>query len=335
MFKFPESYNALGRNRVESGRYSLRPIRYGDRHSIRKWRNQQMFHLRQSRELSEQDQDAYFLDVVLPLFREEKPKQLLFSFFKDDRFVAYGGLVHINWIDRNAEVSFVMDTGLEEDSFVEFWENYLGLLKVYAFKYLELYKIFTYAFDLRPRLYTALKNSGFLEEARLKNHCFFDGNYSDVLYHSCFNPRHGIRIRHADEDDCQLLFTWANDRTVRLNSNSSEPIEWKNHKAWYRKSLRSRDTKIFIFQNSQNQAVGQLRVNFDQGEWQIGYSLDPNFRGLGLGKEIVRLALAEIPNAVFKAQVRKKNVSSSRVFQSLGFTLESSTDDSYFYKYLK
>lgn len=190
MIKFPLTYRAFAVNIVGNEAYSLLPIRYEDRHSILKWRNEQIFHLRQAQELSEKDQETYFLDVVLPLFKEKEPKQFLFSFFKDDRLVGYGGLVHMNWIDRNAEVSFVMETSLEKDLFEELWENYLKLLKVYAFKHLNLHKIFTYAFDLRPRLYRPLQNSEFIEEARLRNHCFFKGKYYDVLLHSCFNPNH-------------------------------------------------------------------------------------------------------------------------------------------------
>ena len=333
MLKFPKTYIALRRNQVENGIYSLRPIRYEDRHLIRKWRNNQIFHLRQSKKLSKEDQDAYFQNEVLPLFNEEQPKQLLFSFFKKDRFVAYGGLVHINWIDRNAEVSFVIDTSLEQDFFMEFWENYLALVKVFAFKYLDFRKIFTYAFDLRPRLYTVLDKAGFFEEARLKDHCFLDGRFYDVLYHSFFNPRYGTSLREAEAKDCELIFTWANDRAVRINSNFPEPIIWENHKAWFQKRLNSRTTKIFIFQNFHGQSIGQLRLENIEGNWLINYSLDINYRGLGIGKEIVKLALLEIPDGVFRAQVKKENISSSKVFKSLGFTIENTTEDSYFFKY--
>jgi RimJ/RimL family protein N-acetyltransferase len=53
-----------------------------------------------------------------------------------------------------------------------------------AFEELQLHNIFTYAFDLRPRLYLALAQSDFQEEARLKEHCYFDGKYLDVVIHS-------------------------------------------------------------------------------------------------------------------------------------------------------
>ena len=51
-----------------------------------------------------------------------------------DRCIGYGGLVHINWIDKNAEISFVLNTNLESNEFSFHWSNYLGLIEKVAFK---------------------------------------------------------------------------------------------------------------------------------------------------------------------------------------------------------
>ena len=40
--------------------------------------------------------------------------------FKKNNCIGYGGLVHINWIDKNAEISFIMNTELEMDIFLKF-----------------------------------------------------------------------------------------------------------------------------------------------------------------------------------------------------------------------
>ena len=169
------------------GDYSIVPLRYEDRFSIMKWRNEQIYHLRQARPLTEDDQQRYFDNVVSKLYDNPNPDQILFSYLEEGVCLGYGGLVHINWIDRNAEISFVMDTCLEKDHFAEHWSNYLTMLKAVAFDDLGLHKIYTYAFDLRPHLYTMLTANGFVHEATLKDHCFFDGNYKDVVIHSFFN----------------------------------------------------------------------------------------------------------------------------------------------------
>ena len=80
------------------------------------------------------------------MFEQEKPNQLLFSFLENGKFIGYGGLVHINWLDKNAEISFVMKTELEKEYFSIYWSNYLSLIEKVAFETLNFHKIFTYAF---------------------------------------------------------------------------------------------------------------------------------------------------------------------------------------------
>lgn len=103
--------------------------------------------------------------------------------------VGYGGLVHINWLDKNAEVSFIMQTSLEKEHFSTIWSTYLTLIERVAFKDLELHKLYTYAFDLRPHLYEVLEKNDYFLDARLKDHCFFEGKAKDVVIHSKINPQ--------------------------------------------------------------------------------------------------------------------------------------------------
>lgn len=181
------TYKSLNKQSFEQGDYKIVPIRYEDRFDILKWRNEQIFHLRQSKPLTKEDQEAYFSTVVSKLFEQDLPGQILFSYLKDDVCIGYGGLVHINWIDKNAEISFIINTAFEKESFELHWSKYLGLIEELAFEELKLHKIFTYAFDLRPRLYDALESSGFNREATLKDHCFFNGEFKDVVFHSKMN----------------------------------------------------------------------------------------------------------------------------------------------------
>lgn len=180
-------YKCLQKQSFSLRRYSIVPIRMEDRFEIMKWRNEQIYHLRQDKPLTEEDQNRYFNTVVKKLFDEERPTQLLFSYIEDNKCIGYGGLVHINWFDKNAEISFIMSTELEKYDFQEHWVNYLGMIEQLAFKELKFHKIFTYAFDLRPHLYNAIEVAGFQKEAILTEHCFFRGEFKDVVIHSKFN----------------------------------------------------------------------------------------------------------------------------------------------------
>lgn len=185
-------YKFLVNQTFENGVFTLVPIRDEDKYVIMKMRNEQIYHLRQAEPLTVEMQEAYFKNVVSKLFEQENPNQILFSLLENGEFVGYGGLVHINWIDKNAEISFIMKTELEKDKFSYYWENYLKLLEEVAFRELKFHKIFTFAFDLRPHLYAPIEKVGFQKEARLKEHCFFRDNYLDVVIHSKFNIVHKV-----------------------------------------------------------------------------------------------------------------------------------------------
>lgn len=182
-------YTCLKQQKFSIGDYSLVPLRYEDRFLIMKWRNEQIYHLRQAYPLTEEDQQRYFENVVAKLYDNPKPDQILFSYLEKGNCIGYGGLVHINWIDQNAEISFIMDTRLEKEHFSEHWGNYLTMLKEMAFNDLNLHKLYTYAFDLRPHLYPIFEEAGFIHEATLKEHCLYHGEYKDVVIHSIWNKK--------------------------------------------------------------------------------------------------------------------------------------------------
>ena len=129
-----KTYQALKKNIFSDDDFSLVPIRYTDRFKIMNWRNEQIYHLRQSKVLTEDDQEKFFAEIIPPLFNQKQPDQILFSFLKHKKCIGYGGLVHLNWIDKNAEISFIMNTVLEKENFYDIWTTYLYLIeKVYKF----------------------------------------------------------------------------------------------------------------------------------------------------------------------------------------------------------
>jgi RimJ/RimL family protein N-acetyltransferase len=328
-----KSYKVLTNQTFSNGIYSIVPIRFEDRMDVMKWRNEQIYHLRQNNPLTIDDQNRYFDTVVKSLFEEEKPNQLLFSYLEDDKCIGYGGLVHINWIDKNAEISFVMNTDLEMDDFQKHWVTYLGLIEQLAFNELKLHKIFTYAFDLRPRLYDALEVVGFQKEAVLKEHCLFQGEYKDVVIHSRFYCNKNLIgeaqlfLREAREADARLLFDWANELGVRNNSINIENIVWENHLEWFKNKLKNIDSEIFILTDG-SELLGQIRIDKNDSYWEIDYSIDYKHRGKGFGKEIVRLLMNKFESYKFKATVKKKNKASINVFVNLGFKrVQDGSDD--------
>jgi RimJ/RimL family protein N-acetyltransferase len=187
IMQFPTKYNCLNQNEFKALNHKIVPIRYEDRLDIMRWRNEQMYHLRQVKPLTEIAQENYFRRTVSNLFDLEKPNQILFSYLKNDKCIGYGGLVHINWIDKNAEISFIMNSDLEEEYFHYHWSIFLGMIESLAFEELGFHKLYVYAFDLRPHLYEVLLSSGYFRDATLKQHCYFNDKFLDVVIHSKLN----------------------------------------------------------------------------------------------------------------------------------------------------
>lgn len=179
-------YKCLSKQSYSINEYQIVPIRDEDKYDIMQWRNNQIYHLRQSQPLTKEIQDEYFRNVIQKLFEKEYPDQLLFSYLENGICVGYGGLVHINWIDSNAELSFLIKN--EYDFNLSFhWLNFLKLIAEVSFADLCIHKIYTFAYDLRPKLFEALELSGFIREATLKEHCFYENKYIDVVIHSKTN----------------------------------------------------------------------------------------------------------------------------------------------------
>jgi len=315
---FPPTYKILPQRKFTHGEFSLIPIRYEDRLLIMQWRNEQIYHLRQQEPLTREAQDKYFSEVVAHLFEIEQPDQLLFSFLKNDKLVGYGGLVHINWKDRNAEISFIINTELEKNCFEEYWVIYLQLLEQAALGNLQLHKIYTYAFDMRPHLYKAVEKAGFIKEAALKEHCLFDGKYIDVVIHSRINHAQAVRMRRATEDDVMLYFEWANDPAVRQNAIHTAQIAFEDHRKWFTNKLHDPNSKLFVFYNDQDN-LGQLRLDKEGEFWIISYTVDERFRGQGWGKIIVQQIVRNFPQLSMKALVKEGNIPSIKIFEKCGF----------------
>ena len=182
------AYKCVHKSEFKSGNYKLIPIRDEDKYAIMRWRNEQINVLRQKQPLTKEQQENYFATIIADLFKQEKPGQLLFSFLENDILIGYGGLVHIDWESRNAEISFLTETkrNIDKNQFLSDWCNYLQILKYMVREHLKFIKIYTYSYDLRPLVYDALLKEGFVQEARLKNHVIVDNKLYDVVICSYF-----------------------------------------------------------------------------------------------------------------------------------------------------
>ena len=328
------SYTCLHQQEHHLGDHLIVPLRYEDRFLIMKWRNEQIYHLRQAKPLTEEDQQRYFDNVVSKLYDNPKPDQILFSYLENDVCIGYGGLVHINWIDNNAEVSFIMDTRLEKECFETHWSNYLTMLKEVAFNDLNLHKVYTYAFDLRPQLYDVLETNGFTREATLKEHCVFNCEYKDVVIHSLRNDSYQI-VNYTDCTIEQLreILALRNDDRVRFWMVNPDLISEESHFKFVDRLKNDVNRLYFaIFKNGM--LVGTYNLtNEGNGVWERGIIAAPSTHGTGQTEQWEQQILRGLSKYGIKAvtaKVKLDNLRSIKYHEKLGYQ-EHGRDDDYLY----
>lgn len=140
-------------------------------------------------------------------------------------------------------------------------------------------------------------------------------------------------LRRADWQDKSLLYRWRNDFAVRAASFQSVEISVAEHEVWFREKLEDADSSIYILE-IEKEPAGQARLDRHDGAAYISYSISCSFRGQGYGKLLLQLLEKEIAkeSLILVGQVKKDNIASQVIFQSLGYE-ERETED--FFEYRK
>lgn len=143
-------------------------------------------------------------------------------------------------------------------------------------------------------------------------------------------------LRQATWKDKTTYCLWANDPETRAQSLNTDFIPPNTHDSWFIGSLQSDKTLLYIMEDKEGLALGQIRFDFVSAKShraKISFSIDQVVRGCGLASELLALGVAElanhsnIPVEAF-AEVRKTNVPSIRAFLRAGFTEITSPQDS-------
>lgn len=289
--------------------------------SIMKWRNEQMYHLRQNQRLTKQSQENYFRNTVMALFSQLEPDQLLFSYLEKGVCIGYGGLVHINRENSSAEVSFIMKTELETNEFEKHWTNFIKLITILAFNELRLKKIFTFAYDIRPHLYSVLEKNRFELKSRLKDQIEIEGEPVDVLIHERKNPFYLINLRGCSMDDVSMIYRWSNDSLVRSQSFNQEPILLENHKVWLENKLNDKDS-LLIINEFENVPAGLIRFDIKKEHTIVGILISQEFRGKGLATEMLiktcQYYFSKFDKPIW-AFIKETNKASIKSFERAGY----------------
>lgn len=130
-------------------------------------------------------------------------------------------------------------------------------------------------------------------------------------------------LRRATEKDSELLYQWANDDAVRVNSFSTAKINYEEHRKWYQELLadNKRQQYIYIYDN---ESIGQIRLAINGKSAEVGYSIQADRRCMGHGKIMLQLLVRQVKEDYpdveqLIAKVKPDNAASQKVFLETRF----------------
>ena len=143
-------------------------------------------------------------------------------------------------------------------------------------------------------------------------------------------------LRSVTAADAKLLFEWTHEAETRKNSFSSEPVLWENHVQWLYKKLADKNCLFFIMMLDGN-PVGTIRLDVDEESktGTISYSIDKQFRGIGLGGRILALVEEKAKEAGLHSLVggvKPENKASGNCFLKNDYELVDETSIELMYR---
>lgn len=131
-----------------------------------------------------------------------------------------------------------------------------------------------------------------------------------------------LYLREVEEADMDLLFRWANDPDVRRSAFHTEAIPYETHVKWFHRMLENEAAYLYILCRAE-EAVGQIRLDIEDGVAVIDYSVAPGYRGRGFGRALLTLikekAMGITGVTKLVGQVKPENSASIKAFEQCGY----------------
>ena len=131
-------------------------------------------------------------------------------------------------------------------------------------------------------------------------------------------------LRLATLADAEILQKWRNDPETGSASLNSEVVLWKEHVRWLEASLKS-GTRFVYIAEIKNNPIGTIRTEFSDDFCELSWTIAPEVRGKGFGKEMVTMAVSRVDGAIC-SKIKKTNIASQRIAMNAGLSYNSEID---------
>ena len=138
-----------------------------------------------------------------------------------------------------------------------------------------------------------------------------------------------MKIRLANQGDIEDFLRWRNDPVSVAMFSSEKFIDWSDHERWFQDVLADESRLIYVgIQNDKK--IGMCRFDIRNDTAEVSINLDPNLRGEGRGKDLLRLCCESFTRSwaevELRAKIKKKNLASYKCFFGAGFTVRKLSD---------
>jgi len=132
-----------------------------------------------------------------------------------------------------------------------------------------------------------------------------------------------LYLRPVAFDDCLKIFKWRNNPFLLSFSSSQKTVEWEEHTRWFKNSIDSDKTIIYII-NYDGKDIGQVRFDKQNEQiWVISVYVIQEFTGQGIGVHAIKIGCKKIfkkfENCEIISCVRNDNLRAHYAFIKAGF----------------
>ena len=139
-----------------------------------------------------------------------------------------------------------------------------------------------------------------------------------------------LKLRRATMKDLDILFDWRNNMQTRIASCNTADIKMGEHKRWLSNSIKNINRQLFIAEKD-GIPVGTIRADLSNGVYELSWTVSPDARKQGIGKQMVSSFINRIKGLII-AEIKEDNIASKRIAEYVGMKFDHKENGMIYYK---